>query len=302
MQTVSGPNPEPAAKALGEDLLIGVVCSPQEADGGPDFDLLHRAGQESAVLFERVVWSDPGVRFAAYDALLPLRVWDYTMRTSSFRHWLSEREHDGSRLINSPGLVRWNLNKGYLLELQEMGVSMPRTEIRLAGSRSAGPWPQGTTLVTKPRTGAGGLGVEILPSAAWIPPGRDLIVQEYLPQVSEKGELSVIMIGGQAAGAARRLSAEDDFRVGETWGGSYHPEALSAEAEQAALAALSALPEAPLYARVDLWDFQDPYLLNEVELVEPDLFLRLIPGAAEKMVEALRRELLSDEPPITAAG
>lgn len=297
LQTVSQPEPEPSAKLLGEDLLVGVVCSPQEADGWPDFDLLYQAGKDHSIMFERVVWSDAHVLWEAYDAILPLRVWDYTMRTSSFRHWLSEREKDNSRLINSSSLVRWNLDKGYLLELQEFGVPMARTELRVSGSRSAGQWDEGITLVTKPRMGAGGLGVEITPAAAWSPPRRDLIVQEYLPQVAEQGELSVLVVAGTPLGAVRRISASDDFRVGETWGGDFFPEPLSEKASQAALRVLEELPEVPLYARVDLWDFEEPCLLAEVELVEPDLFLRLIPGAADRLAEALKGRLLSSSPP-----
>ena len=292
LSTLGSPQPQAAAKLLGEDLLVAMVCSPQQADGGPEFELLAQAAKEASIQLESVVWSDPEVHWQAYDALLPLRVWDYTMRASSFRHWLSERETEGSVLINSAALIRWNLDKGYLIELQELGVSMPKTELRLAGSRNPGSWPAHTSLVAKPRLGAGGVGIELLPSAGWQPPARDLLVQRYRPLINSCGEISLLMVEGQPCGQVRRHSSDDDFRVGATWGGSSHPEPVDPLAAELSCQVIKQLPETPLYARVDIWDFEQPYLLAEVELVEPELFLGLIDGAAELIAEHLRNRLL----------
>ena len=279
------------AKRLGDELRIALVCSPQDADGGADFPVLLAAGEDHSILVEPAVWSDPLVDWEAYDALLALRVWDYSMRASSFRHWLSEREQSSPQLFNSPDLLRWGMDKGFLLELQEMGVLMPQTHLRLSGARSAGDWPETEMLVKKPRLGSGGVGVELLPPRAWHPPERDVLLQSYRSEIADHGEISLTVIDGKPYGQVRRLPAHDDFRVGESWGGSLNAEPVSPAAEALVRQIGELLPFQPLYARFDFWDWQQPYLLADLELVEPDLYLRLFPGSADALLLALRSRL-----------
>lgn len=292
LATVAVPEPQAVSRLLGDGILVGLVSSPQEADGGPDFPVLREAGLDHGLDFQPVVWSDPSVNWQSFDVLLPLCVSDYTIRASSFRHWLSERVKRGNRLLNKESLLRWGMNKGYLLELQEMGMPMTRTELRLSGSRLPGYWPEGAVLVVRPRSGSGGLGVELLPLSAWRPPGQDIIVQQYSHQITEHGEVSVVFIDGEAFGQIRRLPAQDDFRVGDIWGGGFRVEPLGEGTLHMARRVLSALPEMPFYARVDLWDWDEPCLLAEVELVDPDLFLRALPGSADCLASALKLRLL----------
>lgn len=49
---------------------------------------------------------------------------------------------------------------------------------------------------------------------------------------------------------------------------------------------LAAAPELPLYARVDLIPDAGGALLMELELIEPDMALRLMPVAAERLALA----------------
>src|SRR5689334_20257395 len=57
-----------------------------------------------------------------WDALLVRSTWDYTEREDEFRAWLDRLEASGARLFNPAPLLRWNLDKRYLLELQAHGV------------------------------------------------------------------------------------------------------------------------------------------------------------------------------------
>ena len=51
--------------------------------------------------------------------------------------------------------------------------------------------------------------------------------------------------------------------------------------------AIDALPERPLYARVDGVVREDAFLLMELELIEPNLFLEFGSGAADRMAKAI---------------
>jgi hypothetical protein len=54
---------------------------------------------------------------------------------------------------------------------------------------------------------------------------------------------------------------------------------------------LSLLPAPALYARIDGVDARDGFILMEVEVNEPGLFLPLAPDAAERLAEAIVRRL-----------
>jgi hypothetical protein len=54
---------------------------------------------------------------------------------------------------------------------------------------------------------------------------------------------------------------------------------------------VSVLPETPLYARVDGIARGSAFLLMELELIEPNLFLGEGRGAAERLAAAIARRL-----------
>lgn len=54
---------------------------------------------------------------------------------------------------------------------------------------------------------------------------------------------------------------------------------------------LAALPETPLYARVDGIERGGAFLLMELELIEPNLFFEFGAGSAESFAQALRLRL-----------
>ena len=54
---------------------------------------------------------------------------------------------------------------------------------------------------------------------------------------------------------------------------------------------MSVLPEVPLYARVDGIARGDAFLLMELELIEPNLFLEFHAGAALRLAHAIAARL-----------
>ncbi|MFL9603558.1 RimK family alpha-L-glutamate ligase, partial [Aeromonas dhakensis] len=80
----------------------------------------------------------------------------------------------------------------------------------------------------------------------------DLVVQQYLPEITE-GEWSLIFFGGQYSHAVRKCPAEGDFRVQTHFGGSARAELPPETIVETAADILRDIPgrEDPLYARVD---------------------------------------------------
>ena len=106
------------------------------------------------------------------------------------------------------------------------------------------------------------------------------------------GELSAILIAGELTHTVRKIPVPGDYRVQDDHGGSDEPfEATPVEVELVR-AAVDAVDDELLYARVDwLRDELERPRLVELELVEPSLFFRHAPHAAEKLARALLARL-----------
>lgn len=280
----------------GRERHLAVATCPEYPEGTEDVAILAEACRAVGLHLHTHIWSQVDVPWAQYEGLLIMDVLDYQHRPSSFRSWLAEREWQGMTILNPPSVVRWNMDKTYLLDLRDQGICMPALQLRPAGTKFAGDWPRGAALVSKPRIGAGGWGLQLHSAGEWNAPRQDMIVQEYQPAVTEQGELGLTCVRGQVVGAIRRRAAEMEFRVGESWGGTVAVEPVTEKMQDQADRVLSLMPETPLYCRLDFWDLNDqPWQLVEVEAIEPDLYLRKHEASASILALALRERLEGPE-------
>jgi glutathione synthase/RimK-type ligase-like ATP-grasp enzyme len=121
---------------------------------------------------------------------------------------------------------------------------------------------------------------------------RPFLVQEYLPGVTEGGEVSLVFFEGTFSHALLKCPQAGEFRVNSQYGGTVSllggPPAVLVDQ---ARATLDALPEVPLYARVDgVWG-DGRFVLLELELNEPALGLHLAPAAADRFADAIVERL-----------
>jgi len=101
----------------------------------------------------------------------------------------------------------------------------------------------------------------------------------------------VIVIDGQVTHSVQKIPTPGDYRVQDDFGASDRPVSLPTSDVSFALKVLELARDRfddLLYARVDfLRDAVGRPCLNEVELVEPSLFFRHAPAAAETLADAL---------------
>src|SRR5437763_1977047 len=71
-----------------------------------------------------VVWDDAEVDWAAFDLVVVRSTWDYTGRRDAFVAWA---QSVGRRLVNPPEVIRWNTDKRYLADLEEVGLPIVPT-------------------------------------------------------------------------------------------------------------------------------------------------------------------------------
>jgi len=252
----------------------------------------------------RVAWSNPDFDWSLARAAVFRSTWDYFERFAEFSAWM-ERVAGATQLFNAPDLVRWNVDKHYLQDLAERGVNMPATRFIERGE---------TTTLSEVMQ-ANGLNEAILkPSVSGAARHtyrlnatnleahesvlRDLLrdesmmVQPFLGSVLTQGELSLMVIGGRCTHAVRKIAKPGDFRVQDDHGGTVRPHTPMADEIAIAEAAVAACPKVPLYARVDaVWDDAGELSLMELELVEPELFFRFHPPAADAMAAAIAERL-----------
>ncbi len=269
----------------------------------PDEAPLAAALAAAGIEAEIVGWDDPAADWSRARLTLLRATWNYPLAPARFLAW-AEAVARVSELWNPLAAVRWNLHKGYLLELAERGVPVAPTALVRRGSEqplaeilAARGWREA---VVKPavsaasyrtvRVGAGEPESGEAHLRALAADG-DVLVQRYLPSVEDHGERALVWIDGELTHAVRktpRFEGEDE---------SVSPAAVAiAPAEAAlALAALAAGRAAAsplLYARVDLAPGPDGEpVVMELELIEPSLFFPQSPAALERFVAAVGRRL-----------
>jgi glutathione synthase/RimK-type ligase-like ATP-grasp enzyme len=267
---------------------------------------LSAALQERGLTTVRVDWADPAFDWRSARAALFRSTWDYFHRVPEFRAWLA-RIAGLTRLINPAATVAWNLDKRYLLDLQRAGVAIPETVVLLQGAQVDLPrlldergWPEA---VIKPVVSGAARATSRVrrTSAAADQPALDqclraeaMLVQPFVEGVLEQGEVSVMVIDGAATHAVRKVAKPGDFRVQDDHGGTVHEHAASAEELAFATRAVASCGHEQLYARVDMArDAAGSLRLMELELIEPELFFRFQPNAADRLAEAVARVLSS---------
>lgn len=258
---------------------------------------LHARGAEVA----QPRWDDPDVDWAAFDVAVVRTTWDYPQRRDEFLAWAVDAGQR-TRLWNPADVLRWNTHKSYLLELEERGAPVVPTAWLGRGDRvvlddllRARGWERA---VVKPAVGAGASGLARVEPGDPAAQGHldrevavgDVMVQPYLASVETSGELSVVVVDGEVSHAVRKRPSGGDFRIQEEFGGRY--EVVDLDPDTAALARwiVEATGHELLYARVDLLedDLGQPQLA-ELEATEPDLYLRHVPAAADRVADAVVR-------------
>ena len=114
------------------------------------------------------------------------------------------------------------------------------------------------------------------------------MVQCFMSRILTEGEFSLFFFNGEFSHAILKKPAESEFRSQEERGA--HVERILPENDllvrgQQALDALSAIP---LYARIDfVRDDKEDFLVMELELIEPSMYLRTDPDAPMRFARAI---------------
>lgn len=255
---------------------------------------LQRLGYE----VEAQRWDDTEVDWSSYAAVIPRMTWDYHERVGEFETWLEKLDMSGARVLNSLALLRWNIRKTYLAELANHGVPVVPTQWHESGYGAAETiiqeitgLPPASEWILKPIISAGAyqtLKIRAADVRLYQSEIENLVAlgtvmqQPFLNEIAERGEWSLYYFDGKLAHAVHKKPKSGDFRVQPEHGGSTEARTPTSELIRIAEATVHAAPSMPTYARVDLVELASGPHLMELELIEPNLFLRIAPESAAK--------------------
>ena len=282
--------------------IVFATCSQQPfiaEDDQPLADALGALGYQ----VEPEPWTDldPSAQLLS-DPVVLRSTWDYHRIPTMFVAWLNAMADSGRTLLNPADVARANIDKIYLQGLAEAGIAIPRTrwvekpdaDSLMAILREEG-WAHA---VLKPRIAATAHGTflissDLLPSEEDLAPTRasGALVQEFIPEIRDRGEVSLVYAGGAFSHAVVKHARDGDFRVQKDFGGAVEPLMPSAGLLEFGEAVMAQVPASCAYARVDIVDSARGPLLMELELIEPELYFSIVPGSAERIAQAILARL-----------
>jgi glutathione synthase/RimK-type ligase-like ATP-grasp enzyme len=255
------------------------------------------------------VWDAPLVDWSHYDGVILRSTRDYHLRREEFEKWLALLDSVGTRVCNPTPLLRWNIDKHYLGDLASRGIPvaptvfLDRGESTLDELRAHLTWDD---VVIKPTVSASGHETRRVTSAnasthaAWFEElhrAVDLMVQPFFEELAAQGEWSLVFFSGQYSHAVRKVAAEGEFKAQHEHGGRVMAEQPRGKLVRAAEATVAQLPHGWLYARVDGFERGGEFVVTEVELIEPSLFLAHHPSAPRRFAAAIRHAITGRPPP-----
>lgn len=238
------------------------------------------------------VWSDASQNWRSFDAVIIRSCWDYHLHADQFLAWIASFQQAGIPVINPPDLIRWNSNKTYLKELEAAGIAIPGSVVvpesaeedlsKLCAHRG---WQMA---VAKPLVSASAHRTARRNSGVVRGPA---LIQEYIAAIETEGEFSLTFIAHEYSHAVNKKPRTGDFRVQEEHGGTIAAAQPPAGAQAFAQNVLSKMPQRATYARVDLVNDRGQFRLMELEVIEPELYLHLARGSAQKLAQAILMNL-----------
>lgn len=283
--------------------MLALVTARSSLAYDPDLEPLASAFSDLGERADVVCWDDANVDWTEFRAVFLRSTWDYVDRFTEFMLWLDTVE-TATRIVNPPSVVRWNIDKRYLAELDATGVPVVPTEFVEVGC-SPMSTERGETYVVKPSVGAGASGArrcsasEVASHVADLHArGSSAMVQPYLDDIDECGETALVLLGdGDRLGFDHAFAKDAILRSDdvEREGGYLAKETISARVPSAAELALAetviratpALADGRVaYARIDVAPTPSGPVLMELELIEPSIYVHTSDGAAHRTAVA----------------
>lgn len=265
-----------------------------------DSDLSFEPMQALGWAIDMVPWQSANVDWEQYQAVYICTPWDYPANPASFIALLESIDASSAILVNDIALVHWTIPKTYLRDLETRGAAIvpslwydefdvdtlpglfethrtSRIIVKPVVSTNA----HDTFLLDKP------VPDKVVAELKDVFATRPFVVQPFIESVLAEGEYSLFFFSNEFSHAILKTPKDEDFRVQEEHGARI----ISAEPEiellETASALLRLVEPMPVYARCDFLRGPDGrFLLMELEVIEPSLYLRMNSDAPMRFARA----------------
>ncbi len=255
--------------------------------------------QHKGLHIEKQIWNDPAVNWQQYDVALLKTPWDYHEKIDEFVSWLDKLEALNVRLLNDYNTVRGNLDKHYLSDVSAAGFDVIPSLFLDKG------WQgdltslfndlQTDSIIIKPCISGGSKNTIVVSrdnaetahaEVVRLLTFGDYIVQPMMTAVQD-GEWSFLFFNGLYSHTVLKKPKAGDFRVQQGFGGTIEPLSPTPAEIAKAAAYVERFAKDSLYARVDGLMVDGKFILMELELTEPFLYLSYGANAIENYYQAL---------------
>jgi glutathione synthase/RimK-type ligase-like ATP-grasp enzyme len=284
------------------DQRIAFVTCEELPDIHGDDRLVANALQHRGFGVTATVWNDPAVDWRQFASVVIRAAWDYHLDEARYAAWLRWCEAEKVNLWNPPATVLANIDKRYLAGFADADVAIVPIEYVERGQRQSlrsllerRNWTQA---VVKPAVSASAYGTwrtslatadadqtrldeEVMQ--------RSILVQPFVDEIVTSGEWSVVFFDDEYSHAVVKKPASGDFRVQEELGGQFEPRDPSRAIVEQARRVLAHVAGPLLYARVDGIERDGEFVLMEMEINEPFLYIGSSSGAAKRFADAIVR-------------
>lgn len=260
-----------------------------------------------------VAWDDQESHLLEFDLLIIRSTWNYYYSKDEYRKFIQFIDKTNSLIYNPPSAIKWNSNKSYLKVLNGKGIPIIPTlfldDIKDLNESDFAFLANENDFVIKPcisgnarnthkisRKNINSKKIEEFKNNLSEAPIDGIMIQPFIRSITKSGEISLIFFADKFSHAVKRIPISKSFCTHENATKLNRPPLKAIELAEKALAAtyqiLNFPPTSLLYARVDiLYDETRGYLLSELELLEPELFLEFYEPSIEHFSKEILRAL-----------
>jgi len=239
-----------------------------------------------------------------FDMVVIRSTWDYQNDMEAFLKVLEQIDSSKALLQNDLDLIKWNIRKTYLYDMEKRGNRIVPTlweEAGIAEERLTDYFSRLRTdeIIIKPLISANADNTFRLKKEKIafffdelknVFSSRPFMVQPFMANIIKEGEYSLFYFGGEHSHTILKTPKKNDFRVQEEHGGIITPINASDKLKTKGALAVNSIGKIALYARVDfVRDEGDEFAIMEVELIEPALYFRMDSQSAERFAITVNR-------------
>lgn len=259
------------------------------------FEPLSQRGWET----EEVSWRSSSTDWNKYDTVIIRSPWDYQDDADAFLEVLEQIEDSSAQLENSLELIKWNIEKTYLQDLEDEGIRIVPTlwhhHFEDAMLNDFFKELETDEAIIKPTVSANADDTfwvnkndaqQYTANLGSIFDDRSFMVQPFMENITEEGEFSVFFFGDTYSHTILKIPGANDFRVQEEHGGRLKTVEPEEKLLKSTRKLLHHVDPQPLYTRADyVRTPDDGFALMELELIEPSLYFNMDPQSPQRFAK-----------------